>query len=92
MQDNIVVLFLSNVLFVWGLHFASFEVLAPITGRIGYFLNMNKLSWLEKPLYMCRPCMSSVWGWCFWLTPYPWYFYPLWVICLAGASVIIKEL
>lgn len=35
--------------------------------------------------------MSSVWGWIFFFSSYEWYYYPLWVICLAGASVLLKS-
>lgn len=84
---------MGNVLFIWGLNFAAYHLLAPITSSYTMFLTKynGRYDWTLKPLFTCRPCMSTLWGVGFWITPYQWYLYPIWVICLAGASHILNN-
>ena len=88
-------LFIINLLLIWGINFAAYNVFKSITGWYEVLIikrNLSAIAWTCKPLYACKPCMSSLWGICgFYFTSYDWYWYPLWVVCLAGASAMIKR-
>lgn len=49
---------------------------------------------VTKPLIVCPPCMASFHGVLFWLIfqPVPWYFLPLYVVCLSGLMKITSIL
>jgi hypothetical protein len=80
-----------NLLFIWGLYksFDHGEILGAIPGWYANKFIGTKMIYLSKPLFLCAPCMSSVWGIFYWFTEYPWWGYPIWVLLLTGASTII---
>lgn len=88
---DLIALGIINVGFIWGINCAFSE---------GYFLEgagkvIEKAIGTKpcKPLFLCPPCMSSVWGglffWAFANATF-WLLLP-YVICLCGINFIIKE-
>lgn len=74
-----------NFLFIWGIHKLCGE------GQIiGQFLS-QKYSKLTAPIYICVPCMSSIWGSAGFLFTYQLenlHYLPIYLICLCGALEI----
>ena len=95
MTGVMIELFIINILFIHGMQFAF---------KDGNILNGLFLSYVElfnrcslcmywnKALFVCAPCMASVWGWCFWMTDLYWWTYPIWVVCLTGVNSLIGKL
>ena len=85
-------IFIANALFIQGLNFASHNVFHKLTGWYMLKVANTRLEWSIKPLFSCKPCMSSIWGIGFWITSYEWYYYPVWVGCLAGGTLVINKI
>lgn len=48
--------------------------------------------WMMKPLFFCPPCMASVYGIImFPVIKAPLYYYPIWVLSLSGAIVVLNK-
>lgn len=47
---------------------------------------------ITKPIYGCFVCMPSLWGTAAYLlySPYPWYYFPIYVFALSGFMFLIK--
>ena len=97
-----ITLFIVNLLVIWGLNFA-FEV-GNIFGFVKGWYHKNFMmleqntfaEFLEKPLFGCVMCMSSVWSIPFYTWAYinwDWslWYWPIWVLCLTGASAILNR-
>lgn len=53
--------------------------------RLGDRLERTEPAWLNKPLWICPPCMSSVWGTAIWFaTGGDWIWWPAFVLALCG--------
>lgn len=94
-----------NALFVVGVWNAFLP--GQIMGPIGDWMAGNSKSmpplkghfpdWINKPLFMCPPCMSSIHGVTWWIVFQmgPWYFIPVYVVCLSGllkcVSILILD-
>lgn len=79
--------------FIWGLH----GILNPddnlIGNGLGALLERTLGTTICKPLFLCPPCMSSVWGLVFGIS----YFglelkVLLFVICLLGINYAVKKI
>ena len=88
----IIITFLSNILIIYGFNNAYQE--GHILGSIPTLINWPPK--LMKPLFFCPPCMASIYGLfgfiyvvrCGYME---WYLYPVWVIMLSGAIVLINK-
>ncbi len=57
---------------------------------IARFLYNHKITWMEKPLYDCLPCMASFWGLLFWLIE-GMNFHPVnFVLIICGINSLIE--
>ena len=55
-------------------------------------LDQSKVRFLFKPLFVCPPCMSSIWGTIgFFFNDYPIYYLPVYVFALCGAIYLIIQ-
>jgi len=68
-----------------------------LLGPIGDWLELRLPEMVTKPLFVCVPCMSSVWGLLFyfnsWLHVYlPWYGFIPHCIALCGLGAFVKML
>jgi len=80
--------FFGNLLFIWGLHkllTAEWSILSVVGDIISERIPEN----LAKPLFTCPMCMSSVWSVGFLFTGLQWYYWPIYSLCLLGASALI---
>jgi len=91
-------IWLINLLVIWGLQysFEPNEIFGGIAGAGRRFLTPKGLAWMNKPLFDCVMCMSSFWSIPFYIHAvlfhdYDWYYWPVYVLSLAGASFIIKS-
>jgi len=80
---------LANSLFIWGVYYAFLP--GMIFGNIGDWMEYNLPDWVNKPVFTCTLCMSSVWGWGYWTLGYEWYYYPMYVVILCGLNGWIKS-
>ena len=95
-----ITLFAVNLLLIWGLHYA-FDI-GNIFGFVKdvyyrkFMVDESKIAtWIEKPLFGCKMCMSSVWSvpvytWGVVNWDWAWWYWPVWVLCLTGASYVLS--
>lgn len=83
-------LLILNALFIWGINCLFNE--GFILNGVGKLIERTIGTTASKPLFLCPPCMSSVYGVIgFWLYfGLSWLIIP-YVICLCGLNYIIKE-
>jgi hypothetical protein len=81
-----------NSLLIRGLQFAysPFNVLYFISkAYTNLVADKPYLLPLNKPLFNCAPCMASIYGLPgFYYTDLEWYYYPVYVVALAGINTI----
>lgn len=81
-----------TVFWQWGFSYAfhSDEVL----GKLGDLMRKKWPEWVNKPLFDCPYCLSSVHGsilfWIF-LSSYPLIMWPVFVVCCTGVSALVKD-
>lgn len=62
-----------------------------ILSFVGDWLEKHAPHW-GKPIGLCPPCMSSVWGSAVWfLTGGGWWEWPFFVLALSGAMVLVSR-
>ena len=94
---GVIFFLILNCLLIFGLH-KSFE-----GGHILHFIPRWWASTfngfmlrLAKPLFYCRPCMASAWGWFGFMyvvtEPSDIILYPVWVLLLTGLTSILRGL
>lgn len=85
------VLFITDF-FIWGLNYCFKE--GEILGVIGEWMRKHVNDNINKPLFDCPYCMSSVWGTTFYLLflqPYGWLLWPIFCVCLCGLTAILDK-
>jgi len=82
-------LIFANAFLIVGIY----NLLKPkmLLGFLGHWFQKNLPGKLHKPVFMCMPCMASVYGFAFF--PYDelsllWY--PVWAIVLSGIMKILS--
>jgi len=86
---DLLLVILFNAFHIAGLHIATRD------GMIfGYAQYIGLPIWLEKPLFDCPTCMSSLHGWYIFMIAANYYSWPLWVLLfyitvLAGVSTLV---
>lgn len=81
-----------TVTFIWGLEYTFND--GEIFGKPGNWMRANFPEWVNKPLFDCKYCMSSVWGtlgFVFLLWGWPWYFWIVFCFCLCGLTSILDK-
>jgi len=94
-----ILLFVINVLLIYGIKTATDHgmILEPI--RIGYEIRFKFLgkyqAILAKALFDCTPCMSSIYGtFFFFITDASllgFQFFPIWVLCICGFNGLLNK-
>lgn len=81
-----------NALFIFGVKVLFEE--GNLLGKTGVFFERVIGTFWAKPLFLCPPCQSSVWGTIgfFLFVNLPFYYWPLYCICLCGLNFILVRI
>ncbi len=68
-----------------------------IFGKIGDWMESNLPLWISKPLFLCPPCMASIWGlpmaYLIYIEqPMPYLWMAIYVLALSGINKLITSL
>lgn len=78
--------------FNWGLSYCFHS--DEVFGLAGDWMRKHWPEWVNKPLFDCPYCMSSIYGslsFVVFLWGYPWFLWVIFCFCLTGLSALIKE-
>ncbi len=83
---------LIAVTFIWGLEYCFND--GEIFGKPGNWMRKHWPEWINKPLFQCKYCMSSVWGTTIFVAFLWGWSWPLWILfcfCCCGLTAIFDK-
>lgn len=89
-MSELVLIGLVNCCLIWGIHCAFNE--GFFLYGFGQILERSFGTTICKPIFLCPPCQSSLWGAIFFISAQglSWVILP-YCVCLCGLNFIIKE-